>query len=167
MGSPTDYVLQNIQRDGSLHLSDRIPERSLINVSLPSYLSDRIPERSLINVSLPSYLSDHIPERSLINVSLPSYLSDRIPERSLINVSLRSRSKQPPRSRTERYDNSFLPFCVNKWNNLKDSIKSLPSLTQFKKELRSFVHPKGTIYYGGSDNLGIKLLTKIRVIFPI
>ena len=93
----------------------------------------------------------------------PSYLSDHIHERSLINVSLRSRSKTPPLSRTEMYDNSFFPFCINKWKNLNDSIKALPSSTQFKKELSGFVRPKGTTYYGVRDNLGVKLLTKIRV----
>ena len=60
-------------------------------------------------------------------------------------------------------DALFFPFCIKNWNMLNDSIKYLPSLTRFKKELRRFVRPKGNTFYGIRDKFGIKLLTKIRV----
>ena len=99
------------------------------------------------------------------NGMAPSYLSDHIPERSRIDASLRSRITNPPLSRTERYDNSFFPFCIYNWNNLDDAIKSQPSLSRFKNDITTFVRPKGTSFYGIRDNFGIKLLTKIRVSF--
>ena len=43
----------------------------------------------------------------------PSYLPDHIPEDSEINISLRDRNTRAPFSRTERYDNSFFPYCIN------------------------------------------------------
>ena len=95
----------------------------------------------------------------------PSYLSDHIPEHSEINISLRDRNTRAPFSRTERYDNSFFPYCINKWNNLDDSVKLLPSVTSFKKHLNIFIRPKGNSFYGIRDNFGMKLLTKIRVEF--
>ena len=95
----------------------------------------------------------------------PSYLSDHIPEHSEVNISLRDRSTRAPFSRTERYDNSFFPYCINNWNNLDDSVKLLPSVTSFKKHLNIFIRPKGNSSYGIRDNFGMKLLTKIRVEF--
>ena len=97
------------------------------------------------------------------NGTAPSYLSDCV--RSIINPSLRSRKTIPPFPRTERYDNSFFPFCIYNWNNLDDKIKTLPSLTRFKKDITSFVRAKRATFYGIRDNFRIKLLTKIRVGF--
>ena len=76
------------------------------------------------------------------NGMAPSYLSDHIPARSIINISLRSRNTNPPFSRTDRYDNSFFPFCIKNWNNLDDATKSLPSLIQFKKKNQFICSPK-------------------------
>ena len=78
------------------------------------------------------------------NGMAPSYLSDHIPACSIINISLRIRNTNPPFSRTDRYDNSFFPFCIKNWNNKDDATKSLPSLIQFKKIISLFVRPKGT-----------------------
>ena len=39
------------------------------------------------------------------------------------NISLRSKNINPPFSRTDRYDNSFFPFCIKNWNNLDDATK--------------------------------------------
>ena len=72
---------------------------------------------------------------------------------------------QAPFSRTERYDNSFFPYCINNWNKLEDSVKSLPSLTCFKNHLNKFIRPKGNSFFGIRDKFGINLLTKIRVEF--
>ena len=45
--------------------------------------------------------------------------------------------------RTERYRNSFLPYCTSEWENLCDEIKSLPKLSQFKiRLLESIRDPK-------------------------
>ena len=95
----------------------------------------------------------------------PPYLSDHIPEHGEAHMSLRHRSNRAPISRTERYDNSFFPYCIKIWNSLADSVKSLPTLSRFKDHLYQFIRPKGSGYYGIHDKHGIKLLTKIRVEF--
>ena len=61
----------------------------------------------------------------IISGMAPSYLSDHIPQHSTPHVSLRSSSSRPPFSRTERYDNSFFPYCICNWNLLDSDIYSL------------------------------------------
>ena len=95
----------------------------------------------------------------------PPYLLDHIPEHRETNIYLRVRNARAPFSRTERYVNSFFPYCIKEWNNLDDSVKSLPSLMCFKEYLNKFIRPKGNSFYGIKDVIGIKLLTKIRVDF--
>ena len=99
------------------------------------------------------------------NELAPSYLSDHLPEQSVTYTSLRERNISSPFSRTERYGNSFFPYCIENWSKLDNSVKILPSLTCFKKHLDSFIRPKGNVFYGINDNSGIELLTKIRVAF--
>ena len=99
------------------------------------------------------------------NELAPSYLSDHLPEQSVTNISFRERNIRAPISRTERYDNSFFPYCIANWNKLENTVKFLPSLTCFKKHLNSFIRPKLKSFFGINDNSGIKLLSKIRVEF--
>ena len=91
---------------------------------------------------------------------LTPYLFYHMPKQTTPNVSLRRNITRPPFSRTQRYDNSFFPSCINSWNTSDNSIKSLPSLQEFKNKLN-----KGNLFYTIRDNFGIKLLTKIRVTF--
>ena len=93
------------------------------------------------------------------------YLSDHIPEHGETYMSFRHRNNRAPISRTERYDNSFFPYCIKISNNLANSVKSLPTLSRFKDHLYEFIRPKGSGFYGIHDKHGIKLLTKIRVEF--
>ena len=94
-----------------------------------------------------------------------SYLSDHIPQHPTPHVSLRSSSSRLPFSRTERYDNSFFPYCISNWNLLDSDIKSLSTLCEFKDKICKFFRPKGNSFYKIRDKYGIKLLTKIRVNF--
>ena len=95
----------------------------------------------------------------------PSYLSDHIPQHPTPHVSLRSSSSRPPFSRTERYDNSFSPYCISNWNLLDSDIKFLSTLCEIKDKICKFFRPKGNSFYKIRDKYGIKLLTKIRVNF--
>ena len=95
----------------------------------------------------------------------PTYLAAKIPERNETDAILRGRVIREPFSRTERFDNSFFPFCIKNWNILDESIKSLPSIGQFKSHINNFIRPKGHGVFGIRDKLGINLLTKIRVEF--
>ena len=101
----------------------------------------------------------------ILNGMAPSYLLDHLYEITAPNVSLRRNIIRAPISRTERYDNSFFPFCINNWNNIDDTIKSLPSLNEFKNKLCKFIRPEKSSFYNIRDSYGIKLLTKIRVSF--
>ena len=101
-----------------------------------------------------------------INNSLtPVYLIEHIPKQVEPNVSLRRHALRTPPCRTNKFANSFFPFCLSEWNSLDDSIKASPSLSEFKSKLISLIRPKGNSFYSIRDNSGIKLLTKIRVTF--
>ena len=95
----------------------------------------------------------------------PSYLSEHIPDQVEPNFSLRRNTIRPPLCRTNRFANSFFPFCLSEWNTLDDSIKEPTSISQFKSKLNSLIRPKENSVYSIRDNSGIKLLTKIRVTF--
>ena len=58
----------------------------------------------------------------------PAYLTKHVPITNPSNISLRRTVTTVLFSRTERYNNSFFPFCVKNWNLLDDSITSSPSL---------------------------------------
>ena len=101
----------------------------------------------------------------IVNGLTPSYLFDHIPKQTTPNVSLRRNITRPPFSRTQRYDNSFFSFCINSWNSLDNSIKSLPSLQEFKNKPNKLIRPKGNSFFTIRDNSGIESLTKIRITF--
>ena len=43
---------------------------------------------------------------------------------------------------TNRYSNSFYPYCIKDWNNLDPTIRNLPNISQFKKALQRLIRPK-------------------------
>ena len=69
----------------------------------------------------------------------PAYLSEHIPDHRAVNMSLRNRNALGLFSRTERYENSFFPYCINNGNLLDDSVKSIPSLISFKNHLNNLI----------------------------
>ena len=93
-----------------------------------------------------------------------SYLADHIPQRSVTNISLRTRN-QNILCRTERYQNSFFPFCIKNWNSLDESIRSLSSISRFKTHLLNFVRHPGYSFFGIRDRFGSKQISQIRVGF--
>jgi len=99
------------------------------------------------------------------NGQAPSYLSDHLPKRVESNMNLRNINIKTPLHRTKRFANSFFPYCIINWNKLDLAVKNLPSISSFKNHLNTFIRPKGSSLYGIDDNLGVKLLTKIRVQF--
>ena len=78
----------------------------------------------------------------------PSYLKNLVQDANL---------------RTERFSNSFFPFCAANWPTLPDSLRSAPSPSAFKSAYRKNYVPAKRGYYGIADKYGIRLLTKIRV----
>ena len=79
--------------------------------------------------------------KSLNNLS-PSYLADRLSYQSHSRV-LRSASKQlldQPRSITKTYGDKAFSVCAPKlWNSLPLDLRKSPSLTGFKKELKTYL----------------------------
>ena len=101
----------------------------------------------------------------ILNGLTPSYLFEHIPDNTP-NVTLRKFTQKTDRyDTTDRYDNSFFPFCIDNWNNLDSCIRLSSSLSNFKTNINNFIRPKSTSFYSIRDKEGIKLLTKIRVTF--
>ena len=69
----------------------------------------------------------------------------------------------PPNIRSsDRYKNSFFPYCFLKWDTLDPALKSLDYNT-LKSQLTETIRPKRCNTFGISDRYGLKLLTCIRV----
>lgn len=117
-------------------------------------LSDRRLSRRLtlfykiVNGLAPRYLSNYLPP---MRVALPCLR--RRPQIYQINV------------RTERFRNSFFPFCMSEWNNLDSRIKNLQSISKFKSAILDFLRPKPTLNYRLGNISGFPLLARLRVGF--
>ena len=70
----------------------------------------------IINNSCQEYLRTHLPERreNRYNLRRPDILSE-------------------VRAKTNRYSNSFYPYCIKAWNNLDPAIRCLPTISPSKK----------------------------------
>ena len=66
---------------------------------------------------------------------------------------------------TGRFQSTFFPFCVSKWNDLDPEITKLPSISLFKNKLLPFIRPSPNPIYKCHDPHGITLLTRLRVGF--
>ena len=51
------------------------------------------------------------------------------------------------RTNTNRYSNSFYPYCIKAWNNLDPTIRNLPNISQFKNALQQLIRPKKTYIF--------------------
>ena len=81
----------------------------------------------------------------------PTYLTDAI--------------KDVPLNTTNRYSNSFFPYCRLHWSNLDEPIKNSQSLSKFKSCILKSIRPSTKPYYNISDRYGLSLLVKLRVYF--
>ena len=94
----------------------------------------------------------------------PEYLSDCLPPlNSDVNAyNLRNSDNYVvPRCRLKTSANSFIPSSVKLWNNLDTSIRNVPTISIFKKRIKSEIF-KAPEYYGeGPRNLNI-LHTRLR-----
>ena len=72
-----------------------------------------------------------------------------------------------PISMTQRFRNSFFPYCQIGWDSLVHEVRSSNSVAEFK---RNYLHhmairPQKNEYFNINDRYGMKLLTKLRVDF--
>ena len=56
-----------------------------------------------------------------------------------------------------------MPYCIKEWNNLEINIRSLSSLSKFKKALLASVKKDGNSLFGIHDPTGVKLLNRLRL----
>ena len=69
------------------------------------------------------------------------------------------------RTNTNRYSNSFCPYCIKTWNNLDPTIRNFLNISQFKKALQQLIRPKKRHLFGMNDRVGDNLFTRLRVDF--
>ena len=85
----------------------------------------------------------------------------------MASINFRKRSAiYPLDARTERYRNSFLPYCISQWNNLDSRLRNHPSIAPFKRVILDFIRPNPTPYFKTNRLSGFVFLTRLRVGIP-
>ena len=103
---------------------------------------------------------------SIVNGNSPEYLKVELPQPKVYNYNLRSEGVfERPHVRTQRFGNTFFPYCIREWNELHVSIRTVATLSQFKNELIKCIRPPKRSTFKIDDILGIKLITRIRLGF--
>lgn len=64
---------------------------------------------------------------------------------------------------TNRYMNSYFPFCYKHWNDLDPTIKNSENLSIFKSKVVKSIRPIRKSCYFIKDRYGLSLLARIRV----
>ena len=101
----------------------------------------------------------------IINNFTPSYTRDPIPALYRSQYSLRRQDAVVGRivTRTEKFNSSFYPNCIQEWNTLNPEIRLAPSVAVFKKKLLSIIRPPAKSVFGIHDPLGLSYLSQLRV----
>ena len=102
----------------------------------------------------------------IVNRLTPDYLHDYLPAELVAPVNLRARNVfYPPIIRTERFRNTFFPFCISQWNMLDSRIRDLSSEASFKRTIFNFFRPKLSPVFGVQNHKGVVFLNRLRVGF--
>ena len=102
----------------------------------------------------------------IVNKKAPQYLIDYLPTQDLASINLRKiPAIYPLDARTERYRNSFSPYCISQWNILDSRIRNLPSIATFKRAILDFIRPVPTPIFTIDRLSGFVFLTRLRVGF--
>ena len=73
---------------------------------------------------------------------VPSYLTELLPLRQGRHHQTRNEETYTPvRSRTERHKKSLMPSMVRRWNALDQNIRTLPTISRFKRALQQSMFP--------------------------
>ena len=93
----------------------------------------------------------------------PTYLYNIIPKRQVF-INLRNQNRIPQIfSRTDYFQNSFYPSCINEWNKLNPEIIIIKSLSNFRYTLLKSIKPILNSIFGACDPHDLKLLTRLIV----
>ena len=82
----------------------------------------------------------------------PNYLKDLLPPRNCDYVNYNLRNNQDikvPYTRLETFRRSFIPSAIKLWNTLSIEYRSCPSVTDFKKLLKTLDEETNVLYYYG------------------
>ena len=67
---------------------------------------------------------------------------DYLPAQDLASINIRKRPEiYPLDAKTERYRNSFFPYCSSQWNNWDSRIRNLPSIAPLLRAMFDFIRP--------------------------
>ena len=103
---------------------------------------------------------------SIVNGNSPEYLKAELSQPKVYNYNLRSEGVfERSHVRTQRFGNTFFPYCIREWNELHVSIRTATTHSQFKNELIKCIRPPKRSTFKIDDILGIKLITRIRLGF--
>ena len=94
----------------------------------------------------------------------PDYLINLIPK---CDYEINTRNCHMPmyHCRTDCFKYSFFPSTLRDWFNLDESIRNSESISIFKNKLLSFIRPVQSSVFNIFDQIGIKLLTRLRLDF--
>ena len=100
----------------------------------------------------------------IMNNGIPDYTRRYLPTFKQNPYDLRRPSIfAEERTNTNRYSNSFYPYCIKAWNNPDPTIWNLPNISQFKNALQQLIRPKKRYLFRINDRVGVNLLTRLRV----
>ena len=100
---------------------------------------------------------------NIIKNKSPNYLHNVIPTQQRF-YRTRTADNLPQFSfRTEKFRNSFFPYCINEWNILDTNIRGSDSYPKFKNCLLKVIKPKAKSVFFIRDSNGVKLLTRLRL----
>ena len=61
------------------------------------------------------------------------------------------------------FKNSFFSSSVIEWNKLDSRLRKVKSLTDFKKNILSFIRPKANSAFNWNSSKGLKFVTRLRL----
>ena len=103
---------------------------------------------------------------SIVNGNLPECLKAKLPQPKVYNYNFRSEGVfERSRVRTQKFDNTFVSYCIREWNELHVSFRTATTLSQFKNELIKCIRPPKRSVFKTDDILCIKLIARIRLGF--
>ena len=98
----------------------------------------------------------------IVNGQTPAYLFEHVPKEA--PRTLRKYVPKAPITRTQRYANSFFPYCINHWKTLDSEIKSSTSVQIFKNKINECIRSEPS-FCCNRNKYGMSRLTQIRVDF--
>ena len=104
----------------------------------------------------------------IVKGNSPQYLSNYLKGNNNSVYNTRSASQislNTFRTRTEKFKNSFFPFCISEWNKLSNLTKQSENIKKFKNMLMKDIKSNEQSLFSIHDPKGVKLLSQLRLNF--